>query len=303
MSRLAIGTVQFGLAYGITNAEGQVPEAEVARILAHAGENNIRVLDTAALYGTSEKTLGHILPTLPGFEIITKTSKAVGAENATEAAARLEVTFSASLENLRTSSVHALIAHEADDLIGPFGEALWQAMVRLKEQGLTQKIGASVYTGAQIDTLLARYPLDLVQLPFNALDKRLIEGGQLERLRQSGCEIHCRSIFLQGLLIQNPEAIPPKFGPLSGVVRRLHHTFAEFGLSPLEGLIASVLGTPQIGRLVAGVTRLGELQELIAAEKRALRVLEASPDFSFALRDIRIDDPRILSPAHWGQLT
>lgn len=302
MSRLALGTVQFGLAYGITNAAGQVPEPEVRRLLAVAQQSGITTLDTAALYGESEAVLGRTLPGFPPFRIVTKTSKAAGNADDAEAVARLEASFAASLSKLRIGAVYGLIAHEADDLLGPHGEALYAAMTCLKEAGKVTKIGASVYTGAQIDALMQRFALDLVQVPFNALDKRLSEGGQLARLAKAGVEVHCRSIFLQGLLLQAPDAIPAKFGPLSVAVRQLHETFAHYGLSPLEGLIACVLGTPQIGRLVAGVTAKRELEELVAAEQRANAVLAAKPDFMAAIAEIRIDDPAILSPALWGQL-
>lgn len=302
MSRLALGTVQFGLAYGITNAAGQVPEAEVRRLLAVAQQSGISTLDTAALYGESEAVLGRVLPGFPPFRVITKTSKVAAGDSAEDAVARLQASFAASLKKLGAPAVAGLIAHEADDLIGPHGEALWAAMLGLKASGKVGKIGASIYTGQQIDALIARFPLDLVQVPFNALDKRLIDGGQLARLTKAGTEVHCRSIFLQGLLLQSPEAIPAKFGPLIGAVRRLHDTFAQYGLSPLEGLIACVLGTPEIGRLVVGVTAKRELEELVAAEQRASAVLAAKPDLMAAIAPIRIDDPAILSPALWGQL-
>ena len=301
-SRLAIGTVQFGLAYGITNHAGQVPESEVRRILDYAAARGIRTLDTAALYGESEATIGRTLREGTSFDIVTKTTKAAGAGSAAEAVARLDAGFDASLEKLGRGAVYGLMAHESDDLLGPFGTALWDAMSRHKAAGRVGKIGASIYTEAQIDALLARFPIDLVQIPFNALDKRLIDGGQLARLAGAGVEVHCRSIFLQGLLLQPAEAIPARFGPLIPAVRRLHATFAKYALTPLEGLIASVLGQPEIGCIVAGVTRLGEVEELVAAEGRARALLAERPDFPAALREIRIDDPTILSPALWGQL-
>ena len=304
-TRLALGTVQFGLSYGITNSAGQVPEDEVSRLLNCAADAGITTLDTASLYGSSEAVLGrtmHSETRHSPFRVITKTSKVAPNDSAADAVARLEASFTTSLAHLGVSHVAGLMVHESDDLLGPHGDALWAAMARLKTQGKAQKIGASIYSGAQIDALLARYPLDLVQIPTNALDHRLREGGQLTRLKAAGVEVHARSIFLQGLLLQKPEAIAPKFGALRDAIAALHHAFAFGALSPLSGLIAAVLGHNDIDRLVMGVTRISELEEIIAAEQQASEVLARNPDVLNALSGIRIDDERILSPARWGEL-
>lgn len=299
-TRLALGTVQFGLAYGITNNAGQVPEDEVARLLARAAQAGITTLDTAALYGTSEAVLGRTMHA--SFRVITKTSKVAPNDSTADAVSRLEASFAASLTHLNLPAVSGLMAHESDDLLGPHGDALWAAMARLKAEGKALKIGASIYSGAQIDALLARYPLDLVQIPTNALDHRLREGGLLARLKAAGVEVHARSIFLQGLLLQKPGDIAPKFGPLRDVVAALHHALASSALSPLSGLIAAVLGHSDIDRLVMGVTRLSELDEIIAAEQQANEALTRNPELANTLSGIRIDDERILSPARWGEL-
>ena len=57
MSKIALGTVQFGLNYGISNTNGQVPPEEIARILDYCKLNGIDTLDTAQGYGESEKVL------------------------------------------------------------------------------------------------------------------------------------------------------------------------------------------------------------------------------------------------------
>ena len=56
--KLALGAVQFGIDYGIANVGGQVPFAEVEKILQYANSQNIDLLDTAPKYGNSEEILG-----------------------------------------------------------------------------------------------------------------------------------------------------------------------------------------------------------------------------------------------------
>ena len=72
MRKIALGTVQFGLDYGITNHSGQVSIDEVKNILDYAKHKGIDTLDTAARYGNSEQVLGEI--GVNNYRIITKTT-------------------------------------------------------------------------------------------------------------------------------------------------------------------------------------------------------------------------------------
>ena len=70
--QLCLGTVQFGLPYGITNQTGQVPEKEVRSILALAASSGISLLDTAQAYGNAESVLGHCWPKDAARRLISK---------------------------------------------------------------------------------------------------------------------------------------------------------------------------------------------------------------------------------------
>lgn len=301
MSRLGLGTVQFGMPYGVANARGQVAAGDVARILALARRAGIATLDTAALYGESEAVLGASLAgtgAADAFRIVTKTAKVGSARTEGDAVTTLAQTFSRSLRLLRQDQVYGLLAHDADDLLGPHGQAIWSELSRLKAAGMVRKVGASVYTGDQIDRLLDRYALDLVQLPINAVDRRLVAGGQLARLHARGVEIHARSVFLQGLLLAPPETISPHFGALRTRVMELRTAFAALGLTPLEGALASVMQRREVDCLVTGITSVGELSALVAAADKAATLADA-----VHVEDFAIGDERVLSPHLWPGLT
>lgn len=295
-SRLALGTAQFGLDYGITNRAGQVGANEIATILRSASDDRIDTLDTASLYGESEAAIGRCEASA-SFRVVTKTPKFGDAASAEEAVARLHHSLDSSLERLQRRTVDALLLHDANDLLGPHGAELWAALEQAKTAGLTRKIGISVYHGAQIDRALDRYPIEILQLPFNPLDRRLIEGGQIARLASAGVEIHARSLFLQGLLLQAPDAIEPRFGPLREAVADLHAWAAAAGLSTLEGILALALQIPEIARFVVGVTSQSELQEIVIAGKVAERVQQL-PSFASSAPL----DQRHLDPSRWGEL-
>lgn len=295
-ARLGIGTVQFGLAYGVTNQVGKVGVEEAASILRFAHQNDVNTIDTAALYGDSEATIGHAAAGTP-FDIVTKTVK-VGSEASADAAADAIVSrFERSIRALRVSRVDALMVHDAGDLLGHYGDIVWRCLQDIKASGLARKIGASVYSGNEINELLDRYDIDIVQLPINAIDLRLVDGGQLDYLAARKVEIHARSIFLQGLLLTPPEQLPTKFAALAPSLVQMRQAFAQADLTIMEGLLASVFRHQMIDRVIVGAASLREFQEIVSTANR--------------LGDRRVEhdswcwpvsDERLLNPALWGSL-
>ena len=294
--RLGLGTVQFGQDYGITNPRGQVREDEVASILNLAAEAGIDTIDTARSYGTSESVIGRCSPDDAMFRIVTKTPKFGGVADGDEAAAQLRAAFETSLEALGRKDVYGLLLHDVNDLFGPVARALWQAMEGLKSSGRAAKIGISIYDGAEIDRVLDEYPIDIIQVPFNALDDRLIKGGQLNRLASAGVEIHARSLFLQGLLLAPTEDIPARFAPIRSAVEQLDSVFAGQRLSRLEGLLALAFQQREIGRYIIGVTSSDELRAILAALEKA----EQADPVEWMPPAI---DPVFLNPARWDELS
>jgi aryl-alcohol dehydrogenase-like predicted oxidoreductase len=293
-ARLAIGTAQFGSAYGITNRTGQVSETEAAAILDVAAANGIDTIDTARLYGESEEVIGRV-PASANFRIVTKTPKLTRARADEEAVDQLRAGFAASLKALQRRRVYGLLVHDAGDLLGAVGPDLWCAMQELKAAGLVEKIGVSVYDGEQIDRICDRFPVEIVQVPFNALDRRLADAGQLQRLSSAGIEIHARSLFLQGLLLAPRQEIPERFAPVRAAVERLDAAFSLLGMSRLEGMLAIALAHAEIARFVVGVTSVDELTGIVAAAKRG--------DFAEPLDiDLPPIDEIYLDPSRWHEL-
>lgn len=296
-SRLGLGTAQFGLDYGITNREGKLTAETVGRILAFAARNGVDTLDTACLYGDSEDAIGRNRPINVAFRVVTKTPKFNGIDDAETAVSLLRTAFGASLERLRQPAVHGLLIHDATDLLGPLGSALWHTLEREKAEGRTAKIGVSVYCGGEIDALLGKFAPDLIQLPWNPIDHRLVEGGQIGALADRGVEIHARSLFLQGLLLQPSNSIPERFAPVAHAVAELDALGARFGLNRLETIMAAAMGQPEIGHFICGVTSVEELHAILLAGEKGAGI---KGDICFP--KFRGIDPRYLNPARWGEL-
>jgi aryl-alcohol dehydrogenase-like predicted oxidoreductase len=258
-AELGLGTAQFGTEYGISNTHGKLTPQEVRNILMEARHQGIKVLDTAALYGSSEEILGQ--QDLSEFKIVTKTPRFASASVQLLQVEELRETFKRSLSHLKQSSVYALLSHHAEDLLVPGGEKLWQAMEEIKEKGEAQRIGVSIYEGHHLDELMMRYPLDIVQVPINVLDQRLLQGGQLQRLHKAGIEVHARSAFLQGLLLMDEP--PAFFDPINHNLKHWHSTVAERGLTTTQAALAFVRNQPGIDVVLVGVNGLSQLTDCV----------------------------------------
>lgn len=275
MSKLGLGTVQFGQAYGISNTRGQVPATEAAAILKRAAEAGINLLDTAANYGEAESVLAG-LETAP-FRIVTKT---IGLKNG------LEAVVARARQSAETLKADTLLVHAAGDLAD---EKLWPALQQLKSDGVFRKIGISVYVADDPAALAARYKPDVMQLPFSLLDQRLLADGSLARLKDMGVEIHARSLFLQGLLFLG--SLPEKLQSAAPLLKAIKDKIAAAGSTPLAAALGFALSRPEIAYGVVGVTSVAELDEILAAAKHSLPPLDWA---SLALRD-----ERLLTPSLW----
>ncbi len=291
--KLGLGTAQFGLDYGVSNRSGKTPASEVAAILREAAAHGIEVLDTAPLYGDSEAAIGLALAGSDRFRIVTKTPafgrRAIDANDIKH----LRDTFLQSLQKLRLRSVYGLLVHHGEDLLAVNGERLFEAAHALKREGFVQKMGASVYDVQHIDALLAHFPIDLIQLPVSVFDQRLVASGHLHELKARGIEIHARSVFLQGLLLMPPEALPERFQPVRGHIAAYREFLRGQGVSPVEAALGFALALPEIDVMICGVNDLRQFQELIAASGTRLELRE--------YRRFGLTDPDILDPSRWSR--
>lgn len=277
--RLALGTVQFGLPYGVANTQGQVSYKQAEAMLRLVRTAGIDTLDTAIAYGEAETVLGHIGVT--GFRLISKVPAICEIEGAVDdwVVAQVE----ASLERLRVPRLGGLMLHAPDDLLGPHGSDLARGLLRARDAGLAERIGLSVYSPEQLAALVDHLPLEIVQIPLNVFDRRFVETGWLGRLVSEGVEVHARSVFLQGLLLVPSDRVPSKFAPFRSLIDGWHAWLAGDAAadrSTVQACLAHVASYAGISRLVVGADSLAQLQDIIEATSTApLRAPEslASP--------------------------
>lgn len=290
--RLGLGTAQFGLDYGIANAGGKVPEAEVAAIVATARAAGMSAIDTAPVYGDSEGVLGRVLAGTADGRIVTKTP-AFAAERIGDAeTAAMRRSVETSLARLGRPRVYGVLHHGGRDFAKPGGERIAANLEALKHDGLTDKIGVSVYTAAELDAVLARFTPDLVQLPLSIADQRLLRSGHIAVLKERNVEIHVRSVFLQGLLLMERSELPGELGALGDFVDALTERARAADIDRLTACLGFCLARPEVDTVVVGVLTRPALRAILAAA-------EAAAEVPFPADLPELEDPRLLDPRSW----
>lgn len=291
--KLALGTVQFGLDYGIANRRGRVPADEVALVLQMARAAGVDTLDTAMAYGESEAVLGQT--GVHGFRVITKVGampQEIATSNAAAAWLRSEV--ASSCAKLGKSGVDGLLLHRPEQLLGEAGAWLANALQLVRDEGLARKIGFSVYSPQSLAALCQVLEPDLVQAPLSLVDQRLITSGWLDRLASHGAEVHVRSVFLQGVLLQRAEDLPGQFVAWNPLWQRWQQWLSDTRSDALSSCINFAISQAGVSRVVVGVDSAAQFKQVVESAQTGGNHL---PWPALACEDERLINPSLWSAA------
>lgn len=286
-SKIILGTVQFGMHYGINNRSGQLTEDEVFEILDTAYDSNIKMLDTAAAYGNAEERIGNYIQSNPdkSFKIITKF-------NVKQGYTPLE-SLEKSLRRIKVNQIDTFMFHSLED----FKRTSQKDIDKLAEQkGETfLKLGVSLYTNEEADEICNHDLFDVVQTPYNALDNHNLRGETLKKLQQNAIENHTRSVFLQGLFFMRSNTIPLKLHPLQSYLKKLDIIAKEFEVEKAALALHYALSKPYIDGLLIGVDSLEQMQENMSMLASAV-----PPQALNAIDTIVVCESSLLNPATWN---
>lgn len=285
--KLALGTVQFGLPYGIANKKGQVRRSEAAEMLRLSIDNGIDTIDTAIAYGESEACLGAI--GIDGFKIVTKLPAIP--EGCLSIGAWIQEQFAASLARLGKKTIYGFLLHSPEQLFGVGGMEIYKTLNDLKKKGQVQKIGVSIYDPQELESITKHVSLDLVQAPFNLIDQRLLTSGWLKKLKKEGVEVHTRSVFLQGLLLMSKNSRPIYFEPWRDLFEKWHNWLAKNNVSAVKACIEYPLQISEIDRVVVGADSIDQLSEII-------HFINNKSLLSFP--SLNCNDERLINPFYWS---
>lgn len=292
--QLALGTVQFGLNYGIANQHGQVEADQTEKILTQAWHDGVRLLDTAYSYGNAETLLGNYYQKHPKqtFQIVSKLSLKSQA-SLRDTSIILHQQFALTLQRLQSSAIYGLLLHNTQILQTSQGQNIWKDLCQLKAQGQIQKLGVSVYHPQQIDFLLANFDIDLIQLPLNIFDQRILQSGQLSRLQQKNIEIHVRSVFLQGLLLMPLVDACKKLPIAASALKQFHQVCQLHQTDALSLCLRFIYQQPALDQIIIGVQALQQYQQVAKAFNHAATAEDL--DFSWCSQT----DLAIIDPSRW----
>lgn len=285
VSKIVIGTANFGLDYGINNDKGKLTDAEIIEILYLAFINNITYLDTAEAYGDAQKRIGKVLEKHPElkFNIITKFYNHEFNGNFRE---RVENDINA----LKVKKLYGYLFHKKNDFDKYYNKL--PQLVELKKEGLIKKIGVSLYSNNEIEDVLNKdFQVDIIQIPFNVLDNNNKRGEILSGVKKRGIEIHTRSAFLQGLFFK--KELPGNLLALQPYLNSLLQISKEMSL-PIEQLALNYcLNQPFIDKVLIGIDSKKQLREnLKVVDKMDSKILNK-------INAIDVTNTQLLNPTNW----
>ena len=286
-SKLILGTVQFGIDYGVNNTTGKLGGNQVLDLFKIAYDHGIRVLDTAEVYGNAHQIIGdfHKKNDSSKFKIITKFPHSIKHNSIKNKV--LEY-----IEQLAVNSIEVLMFHSFESF-----KTNYKAIVTLEElksKGHIKNIGVSVYTNDHLKQLLNEDLITVIQLPFNMLDNFNVRGDLLDQLKKKGKSIHTRSAFLQGLFFKNTNDKTPIVQKLKTELEILDQIIIESNCSIEELALSYCLHQKNIDNVIIGVDSIFQLNANIKASSYSI-----GHDVIKGINNIKVKDLDLLNPSLW----
>ena len=282
LKKLIIGTANFGQNYGLNNKK--IKKKEILKILNYSYKNGVRIIDTAINYGNSEKIIGKLKN--KNWKVISKIPNI--SENIKNINAHLYKLILKTQKNLNTKIVYAILIHNPENLLDKRGKKIYNTLLNFKKIGLINKIGVSIYKFDQITILMNKYNFDIIQLPFNLIDRRLLNKNLLKKLKKNKIEVHTRSIFLKGLLLK--DKLPNKFKKWQNIWSKIRVLKKNEKINNLALCLQFIKRYSKIDKIVVGVDSLKQIKEILK-ELKSKRKL--------TLPNIQCKDEKLINPNLW----
>lgn len=270
LNKLVLGTVQFGLAYGVNNREGKLAREKSLEMLDYAYKNGIRLFDTANAYGDAEQILGEFIQSRGlsrEIKIITKLKPNIIADTGGEIDKIIEANLKESLTRLKRDYVDGYLLHTPEYIRD---EKIVGALMGLKKRGMVKNIGVSIYEEADAVYAASLKEVDYIQAPYSIFDQRLDKTEFFQLAKKNNKTVFARSAFLQGLFFMTEAAIPAQLEKAKIYLREFDNIIAKYGLSRLQAALLFCLKNENINYVVFGVDNLSQLKENLAIAEKNL---------------------------------
>lgn len=271
--KYCLGTVQFGMNYGIQE-NGQPQAEKVGEMLNYAIDHGIDVLDTASAYGEAETILGTYIKThcemAEKITVVSKLRPEAFSGKAVQDWPCIALTNAReSLARVGRKKFTAYFFHNASYI---FDVRAVQALNTVKETGIADYIGVSIYTPEEAMKALEYDQIGAIQVPYNLFDHRLDKCGFFKKADEKGILVFARSSLLQGLVTMDPENLPEKVSFAKSYLAQFRSICSKYGVKPLNAAIGYVGCKRGIDYVVFGADNITQLKEYIALQKTNLPV-------------------------------
>lgn len=292
INKICLGTVQFGLDYGIVNKTKKIPRQEVFDILSHAEESGINTIDTAYSYGESEQVIGEFLRHhKSNLKIISKFPSLKNKDMC-----RVKDIFYCSLNRLKLQKIYGYLVHSFNDFL--YDASIWEQLVELKDNGIIQKIGFSIYKIEELEILINRkISFNMLQIPYSIFDRRF--EIWFPWLKKNAIDVYARSIFLQGLAFLDPEKLPDNLQGAKDYLIALQQLSDKTAIPICAICLNFVLGNPNISKVLVGVGGKEHFKKNI----EAVNLLDQVKNIHDKLEILKVSDEELLLPYCWETLS
>ena len=288
-SKLILGTVQFGLDYGINNTIGKLSEDQVFELLENAYDLGVRTLDTAEAYGNAHSIISNFhKQSKKRFSIISKYSSS-NFDYPIDLVERIRVHCS----NFNINYLEGYMFHSYNDFKMNINNDP-NVLDNIKNSGLVKKAGVSVYANDEIEELLNYKNIDLIQLPFNLFDNEYQRKEILERAKKRDIEIHTRSAFLQGLFFKDTHSLDGKLLALKNDLIDVQALAQNSSIALADLALNYPLNKSYIDKVVIGIDSLEQLRNNIKAVGN-----EFDKSIYEKIDRIQIKHTNLLNPSNW----
>lgn len=283
--KIALGTVQLGLPYGINNKTGKPDSREALNILRTARHHGIHLLDTADAYGDSIQVIGKCIREendLKSFSIVSKFIYDT---------LPLTEKLNQSLQTLECDRLYSYMYHRFID----YREQRHKdELIRLKRENKIQHIGVSLYSEEELAEVIHDPEITVLQLPLNPFDNSHHKQQLVKEAKERGKEIHIRSVFFQGLFFQKPSELTGNLKELSGPLQTFQKILADFKVSPREACLNYALHHDTVDYAVLGVDTAEQLVQNLDSI-----ATDFPPALASELEAIVVTNRALLNPANW----
>lgn len=284
MTELVLGTAQLGTSYGVVSRPGPpLDPGGAGHFLCEAERLGVAAFDTAPSYGAAEDIIGSSAATLP-----IHTKIAVGSS--------ASKSLRSSLSRLGRSSVDVLYLHDPREVLRPRSGIIDDAFAHVG--GAVGVVGASVYDTDELLAAVDDPRIGAVCVPLSFLDRH-IRDQHLDLAARAGMRVYARSVFLQGVILADPAALPTQVTGLRPHVHALCDIARRLGRSRLNLALGWVRSRPSVRGIVVGTDGLDDLRATVSA----FNAPPLSEDELDLCEHLEMPARELTDPRRWGQVS